>query len=650
MTTTSLYRRAPDGPAAPGPPPGPLGSPLAFAAVVGLLLLVFSWTFIADPGRAAPGDDPAFYTWRTEALLSEEPATLLETTGPQDVLAGGYRVTTPVLGGILRRTLGIAPLTTTIILTVGIRVCLALLLAGFAYRHRRDPLVFHGVALGSASLFLSPPFFGYLDNLLCLLFLTASLFLIERLRASWAARATFFILLFLAGMTHPTTLVFFCVVLGAMSALRWVVGRAAVRTVVRDDIAMLLTAATAAIAVVLVWRVGAWGPSVSLAEAAVPPPADDRFFFVRLTDWVRALRPLLNGPLLAVGLVALLAGGRRAGEDEMSRVTLAWLLPLAGVFGFVAGLAYPYYRFFNTTLSWVLLIGFGAAVATRFFIERARTAGPLVLVGVVAVAAVIVTNFLSTSARWSDPDEAWLTERQQEELGVIRDALQRLDGERPVVFAIDTEATDRVRIYGFMKFSANVSRHALPHGYLDRGYVFLGDVDDLLAGRPSEGPNDAYQDISAATLEDVRTAEGDPIVVVAGSFNQTGANAGLVDEQDAPPDVWVADGGRLLAGGETVERADLRRGSLLRLPLVLAGLCLLLLPGIAAARGLVPGAGLAQLLGLAPALAVALITMAGFVVLSLARSPLSVPLAWLAVAVALAGGVALWRGRGAPAE
>lgn len=628
--------------------------PLACAATAVALILVFSWTFIANPGRVAPGDDPAFYTWRTESLLSEPPATILETTGPDDVLAGGYRVTTPVFGGLLRRLLGIAPETTTMILTVSIRVLIALLLGGFAFRHHRDPLAFHMVALGSASLLLTPPFFGYLDNLLCLMFLAASLFLLEAVRTSWAARAVFVVLLFLAGMTHPTTLVFFCLVLGAMAALRLITRRLDFASVVREDLPLLAAAAFAAVAVVAVWRLGAWGPGVSLSEAAVPPPASEDFFFTRLTDWIRALRPLLNGPLFAVGIVSLLVAGRRAGENELSRVALAWLLPLVGVFGFLAGLAYPYYRFFNTTLAWVLLVAFGAAVAARFFILRAERAGPIVLVGLVAIGAVFVTNFSSGYPRWNDPDEAWLTDAQQTDFRALRGALEESGDGRPVVFVIDADVTERVRIYGFMKFSANVARHALPHGYLDRGHVYLGDLANFLAGETTPGPNDDYRAISAATLADANSTSVGPVIVVPEVFNRTGANAALFDmvtrPRVVPPEVWTVSDGVVRSGDEVVgEAGPPPSGSPLRVVLVAAGLLLFCGVGLLALRGLLPGLGLAEALGLAPALAVAFLTVTGFVVLALARAPLSPALAWITVVLAAGAAALIGSRRGEPA-
>ena len=182
-----------------------LGSRWAFVITALILLAVPGWTFIANPDRPAAADDPAYYAWRTEALLATDPEALLAIDGPLDMYSGGYRVVTPVLAGMMRRVADVAPLTPTIVLAVGLRVLVPLLLAGFAYRYRRDPLIWHAVALGSGSLLLTPPFAGYLDNVMTLLFPTAALYFIEPSKTSWRARIAFFVLLVISGLTHPTT-------------------------------------------------------------------------------------------------------------------------------------------------------------------------------------------------------------------------------------------------------------------------------------------------------------------------------------------------------------------------------------------------------------------------------------------------------------
>ncbi|HJR44514.1 MAG TPA: hypothetical protein VJ927_02820, partial [Actinomycetota bacterium] len=354
-----------------------LGHPLAYLATALVLLGVFAWPFLTDQSRVAPTRDPAFYTWRIEALMTEEPARLLDIEGPDGMFAAGYRVTAPVLGALLRQVSDVAQLSSVTFMMVGLPVIVALLLAAFAYRSRPDPLMFHSVAFASGGLMLTPPFVGYLDNMLVLFFLAAALPFIAPSRESWPARLALGVLLLLCGLTHPTTLVIFCLVLGLMSVIRLVVRRFDLRSVIRDDAPMLITAFLAAVLTVAIWTIGIWGKSVSLAEAALLPPYGVDFFLDRLVLWVEAMRPLLNGPLLVIGLVGLLAvkPWQRLGEDDLTRLSVAWLAPLVGLFGFIAGVAYTYYRFFNTTLAWVLLVGIGAYYALRFFLDRAQRGG-----------------------------------------------------------------------------------------------------------------------------------------------------------------------------------------------------------------------------------------------------------------------------------
>jgi hypothetical protein len=636
------------------------GHPWAFVATSVILVAIFSATFFVHPERVAPGDDPAYYTWRTEALLSEKPSVLLDVTGPRSVLAGGYRVSTPIIGAMLRQIADVDLLSTTIFLTVAARVLIALLLAGFAYRHsatagfrprhpgnaeaggQRDQLAFHAVAFGAASLMLTPPFFGYLDNLICLLFLTASLYFIEPLRTSWPARLGFTGLLILAGLTHPTTLVFFCVTIGAMAAVRLLIRRFDLKSVLRDDGPLLAAALGAALITYAIWKVGAWGRSASLNEAALPPPASSAFFKTRLTDWMSQLRPLLNGPLFLVGLIGLLTAGRRAFEDAFSRVTIVWLLPLVGTLGFLGGFAYPYYRFLNTTVAWVLLVGLGAGLLARMFVQWSRRTNPLPLIGVVAIAAIIFTTFSSGLERWNEIDEGWVSAEQIEELRSVREALEARGDGRPVVFVMDTDETEFVRVYGFMKLNANVSRSGLPHGYLDRGYSFVGSVEDFVASRPMEGANEGHLDISQDTLDyaqqGIAALGEEPILVLASAFNSEEAIERPI-ESPGDATVWTVSEGTVVDGAtgeEIVRESSAEDPGLVHALWVVLMLAILLIPGFIWFRSALPTGGVAEALGLVPALSIALLILCGFAVLSVFRSPLSAGYAWLVVLAAVA--------------
>jgi hypothetical protein len=629
-----------------------LGHPLAFVATAIVLFVIFGQTFVTNPDRVAPGDDPAYYTWRAEALLSEEPADLLAIKGPRDVLAGGYRVSSIVTGGILRRVADIHPFTYTILFTVSLRAVTALLLAAFAYRARRDPLVFHSVAFTAASLFLTPPFYGYLDNLLCLFFLAAALFFLAAAKYSWPARIGLGLLALAAGLTHPTTLVIFLFVLGAMATIRWLFRGFDWRSALRDDGPAMATVFASVVITYLIWKIGVWGQSASLSEAALPPPATKDFFMNRLELWLDTMRLPLNGPLFAVGIIGLLALGRRAAEDDLARISIVWLAPLAGIFGFLAGIAYPYYRFFNTTLAWVLLVGLGGYFLIRFLLNRNVLLGAL---GALAVAAVVATNFAANLDLWNEPAQAWLVGDQRQDLGVLKSALEESGENRPVVFVTDTEKPLDTQVYGDMKFTANISRSGVPHGYLDRTHVYLGSLDSFLADEATEGHSDFYRELSEDTLRETQTDDGEPVVVLMSVFNEQGSNSDLFQAQVteggvplAPRSIWLVEdaGATTLSGDEIPTADDADNAGFLHLLRVIVLILLLLVPGYLLFRWMLPDAGFVEGLGLVPALAITVLALSGMAVLAVARAPLSTALAWAAVAVAfVAGGVPYLRAR-----
>lgn len=635
---------------------GFLGRPAAYIATTLILFTLFGWTFVADPQRVAPTKDPAYYTWRTEALLSERPVRLLEVDGAFDMFAGGYRVAAPVMGGFLRHIAGVSSLKTTVLLMVAVPVVTALLLAGFAYRQLADPVAWHAVAYTSAGLFLTPPFVGYLDNILCLFFLAAALPFLAPARRSWPARLALFLFLLLAGFTHPTTLVIFIATLGAMAGLSLVLRRFDLRSVVGDDGPTLVVAVLAAAATYALWTIGIWGEPASLTEAALAPPYESAFFLERFRLWVATMNPLLNGPLFVIGLAGLWVAARNAQASELARVSVVWLAPLAGLFGFLAGLTYPYYRFFNTTLAWVLIVGVGAYVVVRFALEMTSAGGAARFVGaaaIVVVVGVLGYNFFTgfKASGWNKPQGGWISADQRTDLDALRTELAAEENrDRPVVFVIDE--TPSPQVWGFTKLSGNTSRYGLPAGQIDNGYLYLGSLDNYLAGEPTEGGETTYDRLSPALLEDAERGIGaageEPITVVASAFNAAGTNAELASGGQSLPqaardaDVWVVHDGAVQRPGSEPTRGEGRLETLgwspigiLHLGRVIAGLALLNLSGAFIVRWALPEASLAEGLGLAPAFAFAALTAVGVAALAVTRSPLSPSLAWVCLGATL---------------
>ena len=666
MSSTTETKRAPEGPTevpeANTPIHRILGSPAAFIATAVILLALFGGTFLANPDRVAPTRDPAYYTWRTELITTETPQTLLDTKGPYEYFSSGYRVTAPISGALLRAIPGVDELHITVVLMVLLPVLTSLLLASFAYRHRRDPLLWHAVAFFSASLYLTPPFVGYLDNVLCLFFLAASLSFLTEARTSWPARIAFAGFLLAAGLTHPTTLVFFGLSLGLMSLAKLVFRRFDLRAVLREDLPMLLSALTAAIVTIAIWTVGIWGESAPLTDAALAPPYDGDFFLTRMGGWIDAMRPWLNGPLLVVGVVGILAAGKRWVDEDLARVSILWLAPLAGLVGFIGGLTYPYYRFFNTTVAWLLLVGLGAYFLIRFLMSKSMVAAGA---GLVLLGLLVATNFTTgfELTGWNDAQRGWINAQARTDLEALEARLAGVDEDTPVIFAIDQEDRSQ-QIWGYTKLSGNISRYGLPGGMIDQGYMYLGSLENLLQDSPTDPEGEAieqgscdpdeaeealsgdvYTALSRETLCDVQdNATGAPIIVVAQAFNATGFNAEIASGAlEGAPDiagvgeVWAVAEGEVtnVLGGEppATEPPD-DDASALHLLRVVIGFLLLLLPGALAFRYFLPdGHPVAESLGMVPALSLLALSLVGMVLVAVIRAPFDSPVAWTTLAI-----------------
>jgi hypothetical protein len=444
------------------------------------------------------------------------------------------------------------------------------------------------------------------------------------------------------------------------------------RSVIRDDAPMLLTAFAAGVVMVAAWMVGIWGKSASLTEAALPPPYDSDFFLERMGLWVDAMTPILNGPLFVIGVIGLLVAGWRWAEDDLSAVSIVWLAPLAGLFGFIGGLTYPYYRFFNTTLAWVLLVGVGAYFALHFFIGRASRGGigVLALLGVIAIAAIFANNFLKgfDVSGWNDPAKGWLSSTERTDLDALRMALNsETDEDRPVVFVIDFDPesfSNQFQVWGDTKLAGNTSRYGMPPGQVDQAYLYLGSIDNAVGVEPTligdtvepsaEECNtdllgdETYDCLSTGLLANIQegTEGQEPVYIVASIFNETGSNAELFADETGiagvdQTEIWTVNEGEVLVNGEPAEGVgdEADSGGILHLLRVLVCLALMFMPGYFALRYFFPDATLGEAVGMVPALSIAMLTLTGIVLLAIVRSPLDGIVPWLGLAVAIGTGV-----------
>jgi hypothetical protein len=652
------------------------------------MLLAFAWSFLTDPTLVAPTRDPAWYTWRANLLLHADPSKIVQDWGPFGMFSGGYRVTTPMLGALLMRVGGLSRYTFSIFFMVGAPVLASLALGAFAYRHRRDPLLFLLTFFAGGALFLTTPYVGYMDNIMCLYILALTLPFLEPARTSWGARSAVFLFMLLAALTHPTTLALFVLVLIASAGLHFLTSRFSFKKTLDRDGPMLISAALGVVVGLAVWKVGAWGVKAPFADAALPPPYSTDVFKATSWEWVKSLKPVVTFPLIAIALVwvAATVRGERRPTDEYRRLSVLWLAPLAGLFGWVIGLTYPYYRFMNTTLALSLLVGLGAWVAARYLLQpRLQPAG-------VGGVAVILTGlgfiFSSGLGPWSstEPPARWIDKPTRAAMAAVNAYIDAESSGRPIAFVVNYRH-DR-RAWGWAKTYANSSRAGLTGDKVLRSVVYFGALEDYLAGRPTGvsaagcehrmGPGrgegqadyvDVYKRVSCGFFLNMRTrlanlGGGKPSAFLIGRYNQGTDNETVLDPTQRiasvgtllGPDVTVltaprlaptsqsgVDAGRDAWRAESAALADPAGRladplHLLRVLLVVG--LILLVPGLLAMRWFELESFPVRF-ALVPGISLGLVMLSGVAVVALHRAPFGMldGVATIALAIAIGAGL-----------
>jgi hypothetical protein len=520
------------------------GRPLVGVVVVAAISLAMGWQFLTDPSRGVPAFDTAFYQWRVEYLLENDPGSMIDLRGATGALAGGYRIAEPVLGAAVRTVGGVAPTVPTILLSVLFRILCAAGMAAFAWKHRRSWLLFYVTLISIPALFFLQRFFGYMDNFMTLALLAGVLVLMDRMPGSWGARIAVTTFLFLAGMSHPTTLVIFLLSMGAVAGYRLLRERSLLAAL-RSEGLIIATGTIAVIVVAAFWLGGLWGPTSSFSDAAVPPPETVDFFINRSVGVLKSLEPfypvLILFPLMAVGLVALVVKVFRD-REYFAEVAVAWTLPVAGMLGFLIGAAYPYFRFFNATLAPLLL----AAVALTLLILwplRIRGVAGRVLAAAAAVAVtfVVATWWTRGLSAWNTTP-TWLTPEIRSTMAAAGAYLDASSEAERAVFVTDAQPGDIVP-YGHYKEHANAINAGLRGDQIDQATLFFGRIEDLQAERSSTSEDQPYNDISAETAEKALPLleRGGTVVMVPAVFNEHSTNLEFLE--GCSPDGCVEVGG-----------------------------------------------------------------------------------------------------------
>jgi MFS family permease len=640
---------------------GPLRTPAALVLVILLLLIAFGWTFLRDPSITAPTRDPAWYTWRSNLMLHDDPGLIAGDWGPFHMFGGGYRVSVPLYGSILQRVAGIDLYTFSAMMMIAVPILTGMALGVFAYRVHRDRLLFLLMVLATAALFMTTPYVGYLDNITVLFVLSTLLAFWPYARTSWGARVAMFLFGIVAAYTHPTTCVVFGTSLMAMFALHFVTSRFSLASALKRDGPALLSAGSGIVFGLASWLTSPWGVKGSLSDAALPPPYAKDFFVHRLGGWVGSLQPVVTFPLIlvAIGWVIWRARRDRRPSSEFGTVSAAWLLPLLGVFGFLVGKTYPYYRFMNATAGLMALTGLGTWVAVRWLTTRregrARTAGAVVALLVVASLGFVWVQGRQASG-WANTQ--WIDQPTRTALSAVDAVVHNSSSDTPVIFVVNYQ--DTFTAYGWSKTFTNVSRTGLPGDAVKRSMTFFGSVRDLLAGRPTVGTDPTYSKMSRGFFHEVTLLRqrypAPPLVFLVRNFNEDTDNATLLDQTPTPPDlVKISDDVAVVTGSGFATPSPAALGAATRAEaqtaalyadhpgvlgnfghtlLVLLALALLVVvPGLIASRFFELEDAWVRI-ALVPGLSFGLTVIAGIIVVAVMRSPFSTADGWASLGLA----------------
>lgn len=642
-------------------PRGRRMGPLVVLGAASAILLVWFGPFLRDPAALPPGPDVPWYVWRTELLATRPPEALVRFEGPLEAFKGAYRVSVPIIGGVLRGVADVDRFTLSVIFVAGWNCLAALAVGAAAYRYRRDPVLFASASLFAGGTLLLNPFVGWVDNMLALLLGAAALCFLPEARWSWPPRIAIGLLVFVAYFAHPPAAGVFTAVLGGAVGLRALLDG---RRALREEGPVLLCAAIGAGLALLAWTAGIWGPGRSFTDAVNPPPYGRLYFMETAQNWIRSAQPLRFVPLMVVGLAVVVLLRGRFRSDPLPRTVVLWLLPVLGALGYYVGLVYPYKRFLNVTLAPVLLAGIGTWAVVRPFLSRAGRSGGRLWFGVagLGLAALIVVPVWADGLHSYRGRAHWMWPSTRSAMAVVRAYIGE-ESDRPIVFTLSApkRATPEALYGAEWRGNWSVLRAGLPAEDLNRTYVYLGSIRDLLQGRPTLRGNATLDLLSRASFNVMqRGLQGrKPLVFVIHRLNDELGNRAFISSQRSVrlgADVSLLLGPDLAppdpAGVEAARAADLRiRRFIADLPSFLAGpddlvrgglglALVLVLPGLLAARWF-RVRELAMGLGTVPALSLAMNATSGLLVLAVLRRPLTSGVAWLIVGVATLAGAGL---------
>lgn len=471
-----------------------------------VLVVVFAWPGLLYGWRFAPGPDATVYLWWTRVGIADGISRVGSRPGAPALIA--------VVAGTLRS--GLIPALAGLQQALGVSIGLAAV--ALVHRRARGHRLGWGLAGLMGGIFAVHLAAGYVSNLaFAVTFLAAAAALARRSRRGVMAAA---FLLGGGGLAHPQFFLAGAAILVTAAAVSWMLEP---EHGWRSDAGRVLAALAgsglvigAGLLSMLVGPAPLWVDTskdgflrrVGLGDVLVEN------YEVRFREGLRRFAPWATLPLAAIGTLQV--------HSFTRRFLVAWAV--FTVIGVMAGFAtgwFPPER--------VLAFGFAlpilAAAAVTWMWERAHQRRWL-SVAVTTVLLVLLAFPALNTQRHQTPFISPADLAVTTLAGRIADTLA---ANTPLVFVVDD-------VDGTATFLAtnvaNIARAAVPAERADDVYVFVGTLDDLFAGRPTERGEPEYDALSRVTLTDL--PEGERAI-----FFVPGWNEGPSSSTDERMMLWV---------------------------------------------------------------------------------------------------------------
>ncbi len=584
----------------------------ATLAAVGALLFLFLSPYFANRYHVSVGNDAPQYLARAR-IVAGGGLDALANAFPAPLTANPDRPGYPVVANLLDSTLGIAPDRLAFMFSAVLSVVIGLAAAAFSRMAMEEPPwsfpVYALLVGGSTSTVLTA--IGHVDNLMVDAVLLAGAGAAVLVADGRPAMLAAILLLGSTAIVHWNFALLFAAVLGVFTASLVPASIQALRKGTRavDTPAARMAGLLAGSAVV---GGAAFLPAPGAPHVVELPRAQLAVDYARTSSKYRL--PIL-GPLGVAGATALALMHRTRRRAYALILLVVWAaVGLVAILLFERGSAIPAHRLLPFAYGIPILAAAGVVGLARLSGERLRGFGSVAgAAGRVAGAVVVVAGLIGSGVvayRILSVRTPFLSDTALEETATAANIASTLAAGRPVVLVVNWPDLGAGTFYGVAPAYRWTSAW-LPPGERPRLHVYLGSAANLMAGRPSAGPDALFDETSAALWEDIRPVASDrPVVVEMKSFDKHFSKF-VKRHPGSEVAPRVAVGGVASPGTITVPRLpDPPRNE------SLVGLAVLTLLGLAAAgmgwsSSLLP-AGWLERVACAPAFGIAALALGGY--------------------------------------